>query len=461
MEKAKEILKILNEYGNAYIVGGSVRDILLDRPCDDIDIATNVPMEKIEELFDTYDIGANKTFGVSVVNYKGSSYEIANFRKDGQYSDGRRPDSVEIIDSFKEDSMRRDFTINGLGMDVDGNIIDYVNGQKDIKNETIKCIGNPYERFGEDYLRMLRAVRFSSTLGFELEEKTFHAIFYFYFRIDIISKERIQKELWKMASQSGKKFADALRLLKETQLLYTILPEINCMDEYEHKPEHHPEGNVWEHTLKALESYEGNDPIVNFSILFHDIGKPISREYNERGVSYHGHAHEGVAVAENVLKRLKFSNDAIETITFCVQNHMKFWKFEDIKDNKILKLMNDKNWNTLYKVAYADDICRIDISEFRSEFDNALHWDNIDKKIERLHNKFIEDDRYKTIKKTVNGILIMTLTGLEPSPEVGRIQRETIDWIIDNDVDTLYGIEIIKQYIMTLGVEITIENVSI
>jgi len=170
MKKAKEILNILSQHGEAYIVGGAVRDYVLKRDCDDIDITTNVPMSKIEKLFDTYNVGKNKEFGIVVVNYKGNDYEIANFRKDGKYSDGRRPDEIELTFSFEEDVMRRDFTINGLALDEDNNVIDHVNGLEDIENEIIRCIGDPYRRFEEDYLRMLRAVRFASILNFAIDQ---------------------------------------------------------------------------------------------------------------------------------------------------------------------------------------------------------------------------------------------------------------------------------------------------
>ena len=242
LKKAVEVLKILEEHGKAYIVGGAVRDIVLGKDFDDVDIATNVPMDKIEELFPTHDIGANKDFGVVVIEYKGENIEVAQFRSDGTYTDGRRPDKIEIVPDFKDDASRRDFTINSLGLDSDGNIIDYFDGMKDIKNKVLRTVGNPSDRFGEDYLRMLRAIRFSTRLGFKLDPETKKAIKNGSANINDIAGERIQKEIVKMAKQEGTKFADAIVELDETGLLDEILPEIVKLKEFKHNLKFHPEG---------------------------------------------------------------------------------------------------------------------------------------------------------------------------------------------------------------------------
>jgi tRNA nucleotidyltransferase (CCA-adding enzyme) len=223
LKKGIEVLKILEKHGQAYITGGAVRDIITgEKTPDDIDIATNVPMEKIEELFKTHDIGANKDFGIVVVDYKGESFEVAQFRKDGTYSDGRRPDKIEVLASFKGDAERRDFTINAMAVDSKGNIIDYFDGQKDIKNKLIKAVGDPEKRFSEDYLRMLRAVRFSSRLGMDIDPDTISAIKNTAVKIKDISPERITKELLKMAKQEGTQLADAILMLDKADLLKHI-----------------------------------------------------------------------------------------------------------------------------------------------------------------------------------------------------------------------------------------------
>lgn len=237
-----EILNILKSFGDVYIVGGCVRDLIMGKVPNDVDICTNIDMEKLEELFPTHDVGANKDFGIVIVEYKGYNYEISNFRNDGIYSDGRRPDDVQFVSTFEEDSKRRDFTMNSLAMDINRNILDYHNGIEDIKNKIIRTVGDPRLRFKEDYLRMLRAVRFSSKLGFNIHPETIHAIKDFAPYITSISRERITAEILKMADQSGKKFAMGIQTMYDCGLLAFTNPEIAIMNEFEHSKEHHPEG---------------------------------------------------------------------------------------------------------------------------------------------------------------------------------------------------------------------------
>lgn len=242
LKTAIKIMKKLKKYGQVYIVGGAVRDIVLGENPDDIDIATNAPIEKIQKEFRTHDIGRSKDFGIVVINQGGFQYEIAQFRKDGTYTDGRRPDEVVINVPFEEDAGRRDFTINAMGIDANGNIIDYFDGQGDIKNKVIKTVGDPEQRFGEDSLRLLRAVRFASRLGFKIDPATSKAMKKLSPKIKKVSWERISKELMKMAAQSGDKFANALIILEQVGLLEHILPEITKMHGFKHTPETHPEG---------------------------------------------------------------------------------------------------------------------------------------------------------------------------------------------------------------------------
>jgi tRNA nucleotidyltransferase (CCA-adding enzyme) len=234
MKAGVEILHKLEAMGGkAYIVGGAVRDIVLgaEEP-NDVDIATNVPMEKIEKIFKTHDIGKNKDFGIVVIRHGGFDFEIAQFRKDGNYTDGRRPDKIEIVMDFEDDASRRDLTINALGVDKDGNIIDYFDGVKDIKNKIIRTVGDAHKRFGEDFLRMIRVPRFASRFGFKIDPKTLKAIQDNAGHIKEVAFERIYQELFKMAKQSGSKFADAIINLKDTGLLKEILPEVFEMSEF-------------------------------------------------------------------------------------------------------------------------------------------------------------------------------------------------------------------------------------
>ncbi len=429
----------------SYVVGGAVRDIVLGQDFDDIDIATNVPMETTESLFDTHDIGKNKDFGIVVVRYKGEDYEIANFREDGKYLDGRRPEDVKIVADFKGDASRRDFTINAMGIDKDGNISDYFDGQKDIQDKVIKTVGDPERRFGEDYLRMLRAPRFASRLGFQIDKKTMKAIQSNSEKIKNIASERVMKELVKMAKQSGSKFAEAIMILKEAGLLEHILPEVFQMDDFEHSVEHHPEGNVLQHTLEALKSSDSNDPIVNLSILLHDVGKITTHEKDpETGVHhYFGHAHEAKELIERIADRLKIDNKTKEAMLFSAMNHMKMHDILKMSNKKIMDLVGNDNYPILKAVAQADAKARGDI------YDDT-EWQKMMDKIDDLSARYEGLDAINKVKKIVNGRRVMELRGItKPGPEIGKVINQTVDWILDSDID-LNDDKLIDDYIKSI-----------
>ncbi len=258
-----DIIQYFNSQSQVYIVGGIVRDFIklvvdfnpnvesfdnylnridVENVFNDIDIATNVPIDTVEGAFKCHDIGKNKDFGILVIEYKGEVFEVANFREDGEYSDNRRPDSVKIIDNFQGDASRRDFTINAMGVDKSGSIYDYFDGIGDIAQGYIQCVGNPENRFTEDYLRMLRAVRFSAKMGYSIEKNTMEAIKKHAKRIVCVSSERILKELNKMAELTGEQFAHGIEMMRETTLLEYILPEIHNMIGLKQSYVHHPEG---------------------------------------------------------------------------------------------------------------------------------------------------------------------------------------------------------------------------
>lgn len=448
LKSALEIMSKLDSISSdarSYIVGGAVRDIIMDKDFDDIDIATNVPMDKIEELFpDQHDIGKNKDFGICIVNHGGYSFEIAQYRKDGVYSDGRRPDKVEIVSSFKDDAERRDFTINAMGIDKEGNIVDYFDGKGDIKNKILRTVGDPEKRFGEDYLRMLRAVRFASRMGFDIDVNTMKAIKSNSPKIKNIAVERIMKEIIKMAKQPGERFASAIELLMNADLLQYIFPEIFGLKDLNHNPEHHPEGGVLKHTLEALRSYKGSNPTVNMAILFHDVGK--LNTWSD-GDHYYKHDLEGVKLIEKIAERMKLTNDMKDAMSFCAENHMLIHNFLNLKNATIYKLMQHKYWDVLLKVAEADSRSRL------HKFDQD-EWDRIMKKIDSMEEKWANAQAMAEIKKIVNGHTVMKLRDLttkNDGPKIGKIIKSTIDWIVDNGID-LDDKDSIEDYIM--GVEV-------
>lgn len=428
-----KILDIINKMGyKAYIVGGSVRDLVLGKEPHDIDIATNTPIDELETKFKTYDIGKSKDFGIVVVNQGGFQYEIAQFRKDGDYLDGRRPSSVQICADFEGDAARRDFCFNAMGIDKDGNILDYFDGVKAIKNKLIKTVGNPEDRFSEDYLRMLRAVRFAGKYDFDIDAKTTSAIKKHKSQLVMLSPERIKDEIWKMADQTGDKFANSLKLMDTLGILDVILPEVANMKTTKETEKHHPEayiegdGTVFDHVMSALKQNKVKDPIINLAVLLHDVGKPGTHVKVGDKHTYHGHAEAAKDIIDIIAKRLKLSNKEKNAIMFAAVNHMKLFKGSDMKPSKIVKLVNDENWALLKAVSYCDDSCRTGLFD-KSTFDSVI------KDMEAISKKW-GDKTVGKVTKIVDGDRVMRLTGLRPSKQVGEIINQVSDYVINNNV---------------------------
>jgi poly(A) polymerase len=326
-ELANSICDALQTAGfQAFLVGGCVRDLLLDREPADYDVATSATPEQVLKLFpDGITVGAQ--FGVILVQRDGAKVEVTTFRSDVGYSDGRHPDRVEYASSPEEDVKRRDFTINGLVMRHNtGEILDYVDGQADLRAGIIRAIGEPDRRFAEDKLRMLRAVRFAARFGYEVEHQTFAAIRKHAREISQVSAERIRDELTKLLAEGAA--STGFALLDSCWLLSIILPEIAAMKGVEQPPQYHPEGDVWTHTLLMLEGLPaGCSATLAWGVLLHDVGKPATfrsaRETGDR-IRFDGHVDVGLAIGKQILGRLRFSNDDTEQILSLVEHHMKF-----------------------------------------------------------------------------------------------------------------------------------------
>jgi len=431
------LLKKLATKGEAYIVGGAVRDILLGKTPNDIDIVTSLSPEEVEKYFpNQHDIGNNKEFGISVVRHGDFDYEVATYRKD-EYDDdkesGKGASSTSRASSFKDDVVRRDFTINGLGIDKDGNIVDLVKGGKDITGKLIRAIGDPNDRFGEDYVRMLRAVRFKSKLDFDIEPATADAIKQQASNITKVAPERITKEFMKMAANSGNKFAGAIKTLKELDLLKYIIPEIAELVDKPHSPEHHPEApDVLGHILAALDSNDIDDPIINLAILFHDVGKLETHSVGDDGMHrYLGHASKAEDLIKKIASRLKIDNKTRDAMLFAAINHMKFHNILDMKPQKVLKLMDSPYWDVLVQTAKAD-------AKARGKLFDKDDWNKITKYLDELKQKYSDEQNspIKNLKKIVNGNLVMKVRGItKPSKEVGDIITRAIDYILNNNID--------------------------
>ena len=326
-ELANSICDALQNAGFvAFLVGGCVRDLLLEREPADYDVATSATPEEVLKLVpDGITVGAQ--FGVILVQRDGAKVEVATFRSDVGYSDGRHPDRVEYASSPEEDVKRRDFTINGLVMRHDtGEILDYVDGQADLGAGIIRAIGEPDRRLAEDKLRMLRGVRFAARFGYEIEHQTFAAIHKHAREISQVSAERIRDELTKLLAEGAAR--TGFELLDSSGLLSIILPEIAAMKGVEQPPQYHPEGDVWTHTLLMLQGLPADCPAtLAWGVLLHDVGKPATfrsaRETGDR-IRFDGHVDVGLAIGKQILGRLRFSNDDTEQILSLVEHHMKF-----------------------------------------------------------------------------------------------------------------------------------------
>jgi len=310
---AREIVRRLRAAGHvAYYAGGCVRDLLSGKPPKDIDIATDARPETVQKLFQrTYAVGTH--FGVIVVLENEFQFEVATFRSDGAYLDGRHPVEVHFA-TAEEDAARRDFTINGMFFDPEKEeVIDFVGGREDLGRKLIRAIGDPAQRFAEDKLRMLRAVRFATVLGFEIDAATWNSIVVSAASITQISAERIREELVKIFLSPNR--ARGWDLLDASGLMRAILPELEEMKGCEQPPQFHPEGDVFKHTRIMLEMLpaEASLPLV-FSVLFHDVAKPPTAIVDEEGrIRFNGHDRIGAEMTEAIMERLRFSRAEIDT----------------------------------------------------------------------------------------------------------------------------------------------------
>ncbi|HOW87730.1 MAG TPA: CCA tRNA nucleotidyltransferase [Candidatus Omnitrophota bacterium] len=333
------IAKILKEKGFlAYFAGGCVRDHLMGRKPDDFDIATTAKPEEVEKLF-RKTIPVGKQFGVMIVVDEEIPFEVATFRCEGGYRDGRHPSSVSFTQP-EEDAKRRDFTVNGMFYDpFAGKVIDFVGGMADLPRKLIKAIGDPAARFEEDKLRLLRAVRFASTLGFEIEKKTWEALRGKASEIRAVSPERIREELVKIFTRTGA--ARGLTLLSESGLMKEILPEVEAMRGVKQPENFHPEGDVYEHTRLLLENLRPPvSTILAFSALFHDIGKPKTSAIRKGRLTFYEHSEEGAKIASEIMRRLRFSNEEIDGVAECVANHMKFMDVQKMRAGKLKQFIS-------------------------------------------------------------------------------------------------------------------------
>lgn len=404
------IQKLRHSGHEALLAGGCVRDHLLGREPKDYDVATSATPEQVIALFPgALTVGAH--FGVVVVRYGEHHVEVATFRTDGSYKDGRHPESV-TFSTAEEDAQRRDFTVNGLFRDpVENRIIDYFGGQADLERRVLRAIGDPSKRFAEDKLRLLRAVRFATTLGFEIEAETWRAVIEFAPQIQSVSAERIRDELIKIFLHPNR--LRGFDLLMDSGLMAQVLPEILVLKGVEQPPQWHPEGDVFIHTrlMLSLLPEQVSLPLV-LSVLLHDIAKPATFTVDETGrIRFNGHDKLGAEMTGDILRRLKFPNDVIEPTQVAVEHHMVFKDVKKMKNSTLKRMMSRSTW--------ADELAlhRVDCLGSNGLLDNY----------EFMRAKAEEFSTEPLIPKPLlNGRDLIAL-GWQPGPQLGQILTKVQD----------------------------------
>lgn len=348
---ARDICTRLRQAGYEGLwAGGCVRDWLLGIPPRDYDIVTNASFDAIRELFPKAQ-GVGAAFGVALVPWEGIAYEVATFRSDGPYLDGRHPSRVRA-GTREEDAARRDFTINALYFDPHTErVLDLVGGEADLRAKIVRAVGDPEARFAEDHLRLLRAARFAARLGFALEPETESAMRRLAPSLARISAERVREELLKMLTEGGA--PKAFELLDRTGLLPVVLPEIAAMKGVPQPEAYHPEGDVWNHTLACLARLEGQDPVLALAVLLHDVGKPGTVTFEDR-VRFNEHDKVGADLAAAICQRLRCSNECIDTVRWLVGQHMRLMTVMDMREDKRKRLLRDPRFPLLARLGRID-----------------------------------------------------------------------------------------------------------
>jgi len=351
--KALHIIRRLRSAGfAAYLAGGCVRDHLLGVPAKDYDIATDARPEVVQRLFDnSLAIGAR--FGVIAVILDGDPFEVATFRADAPYLDGRRPSAVHF-GTIEEDAKRRDFTIGGMYYDPDNDcVIDLVGGRADLWAGILRAIGNPHERFAEDRLRMLRAIRFAARLNFDIEPATMAAIGAHASAIREVSAERIGDELVMIMTEGNP--ARALELMRRTGLMHELMPEVENLIGCEQPTNFHPEGDVWRHTMLAVSMLEyGCSETLAFGILYHDIAKPICRARSGDKITFYGHTERGAEIAAATLQRLRRSRFVQERVAYLVRYHLRLAMAPRMRPATLKRMLAEDGFEELLELARLD-----------------------------------------------------------------------------------------------------------
>ena len=423
-KEAKNIIEKLQKAGfEAYIVGGCVRDFLMEIEPNDWDVTTNAKPEEIQKIFpDSFYENKFLTVTARTGSEKIPEIEITTYRFEAKYSDKRHPDQVKYAEKLEEDLSRRDFTINALAMDLKKKVIDLFDGQKDLKNKIIRTVGRPEDRFNEDALRMLRAVRFATTLNFEIEEKTAEAIKKNSIWLEAISKERIRDEFVKIIM--AEKAADGIELLRELGLLKYIVPEL--LENYGVAQSKHHKFDCYQHAIKSLE-YAAKKKFnmhVRLAALLHDIAKPKVKSGEGDAAIFYNHEIVGAKMAFQILNNLKFSKKDCDKITKLVRFHLFYYNVDEVGEASVRRLVKNvgpENMEELLQVRQAD---RIGSGVPKAEPYKLRH-------LKYLIEKVSKDPISAKMLK-VNGEDIMKILEIKPGPKIGQILDVLLGLVLDN-----------------------------
>lgn len=420
---ANEIIHSLQNNGyEAFLVGGCVRDSILGRPIHDYDITTSATPDEMMKIFkDKRIIETGLQHGTITIVIDGEPYEVTTYRIDGNYSDSRRPDKVTFTKSLEEDLKRRDFTINAMAYNDEVGIVDPFNGIEDIKYHKIQCVGRAEDRFSEDALRILRAIRFASQLGFVLEPDTDWNISKMYKNLENISIERINSEFCKIAASSD--FCVQMVLYHEVFSLF--IPEIKDMFGFQQNNPYHMY-DVWNHTVHAIEYCESDDLVTRLAVFFHDIGKPHCYQDDEDSIRhFKGHGRVGADMTDKIMKRLRFDNDTREKVVELVYYHDATFEVGKKYIKRWLNKIGEEQFRRLLNVRRADIKAQADINQET----RLQKIDNIGYILEEV----LQDDECFSLKDlAVNGKDLITI-GYKPGKEIGEVLNNLLDSVISGE----------------------------
>jgi len=430
-QTAITIVKAFQKSGfEAYFAGGSVRDMLMEKNPEDYDIATSATPDEIEKVVDelhleSKTIPIGKEFGVMLGIVNGHQFEIATFRSDSSYSDGRRPDAV-LFTNAKEDAVRRDFTINGLFYDpISKEIFDYIDGQKDIKNKVVRFIGEAHERIKEDHLRILRAVRFRNNLEFEYGPNTKKAIQELSHLIEGVSVERIQEDMTKMLMHPRR--SHSMRELEQFGILEHLIPELLECKDVEQPHEYHQEGGVLTHIFKALHELpeEWASKELVWAILLHDVGKPRTFDKRTDRIHFDGHAELSAKMAKTILQRLKFSRAEIKKITWLIDHHMTIGYIPEMKRSHQVALYWHLWFEDLMRLHWCDESGSVPAD--LSLYDTVM----------KLYHEFKDEKLLEShFKPFFTGDELMKKFNLEAGPIISDILKNLREAHVEGEVTT-------------------------